>query len=424
MTDEYLNNMIQMGLSAAKSVVGAVGANGQYIQSSVDYLQRADAAAYETEKAYTKRAPQGIVQTSLSSLYWGTVEMVDLGGVKVDGLQNSLRGICQVWVDDIGVCYPMVLTRSSSVKLRKKSVPAGSPGSTVENSETGRKYLPQVGDLVVVAFVNNQIQNAVILGIFPNKGYDGLFLNKDGEEEPNREISVHPTYFWTKVTGKDGAKGDYEMRLPDGTFISMREDAGTAVWPDTPPSPDDDLSEHRYPRDEDGVEAPEPEKTLTISHPSGSWARIKADGTVEVKAVTDLHIKADNNIKLDAVNRIDLLADVINISAQTGAEIDVKNISGVTVTEHQVRLFVDGVDNLVLTSGLGTSVANMQLDGILDVDGLTTLNGGLVVNGTSDLNGVVTVSGGHLFVNGGALDLNTHTHGGGTTGPGSTTGPV
>ena len=188
-----------------------------------------------------------------------------------------------------GRVWARMMTFGGSVKKDKN-------GDPIQDTVTGNVKQPEVGDFVICAFLNNDRNNCVILGTMPHFRYNNLFLDKNNQAEPSKHLDVHPSYLWRKIN----RKGDFELYLPDNTFISIKDDAGSASFPSTPPAPLKDLSENRNPA------PPLTTKVLTISHSSGTWVRIKADGTVEVVTAGNANFKVNGNMNTEVSGNYDL----------------------------------------------------------------------------------------------------------------------
>lgn len=325
-----LKNRIDSGVIPLSQVV--------HHQSSIRYIRGAEAARDGIDnRSHVGKTPMGISYENMDSFYLATVRSVDYGAVKTDRSTAWATGSVEVEIDKNGQTIHAKVMRGFSSRPKKTDV-----GYEPESTVTGQTVLPQVGDRVIVVFILGMKTNAVVIGGYPASIYDSLYRDKHGNAEPNKKLNVHPSFQWTK-TNNDG---DLEMKFPDDTFISIKNDPGTAVFPATPPDASKDLSERRNPK------TPKPEKTITISHSSGTWVRIKADGDVEIKASGDVSVDADKiTFKVGGVDNIVLSSGKCEILC---ADLVVTDV----LPDHK-HTYTDTSGIRTLTSGVTTNTADV-----------------------------------------------------------------
>lgn len=279
-SDAHVTNLVDSILGLAKGSLGdAPHHSTRGKQSGLGWALRANRAIGESPSPYVGPDMPWENHSIAYGIYIAVVLEVDDGGFREKTEDNiTSRGVVRVQLWNGGDPINARMIGNGGVSSRGN-------GQYIEGSEFGYRQQPSVGSIVLVAFAQS-LDHPIILGSAPDFLVDNLFLDKTGQPEPNKRIDVHPSYWWQKVN----AKGDWEIHHPDGTFISIQESPGSAVWPSVPPSDDVDLTEIRNP-----LGGKNPPKTITISHPSGSWARIKADGEVEI-AAKSLKIHAEDDI--------------------------------------------------------------------------------------------------------------------------------
>lgn len=266
---------------------------------------------------------------------------VDDGGIKGTWREEALtRGAVFIQLSAGGDPFLARMSRRSSIIKRDN-------GTVVEGSETGKREQPQAGDKVLVCF-GQSVDNPIIIGWAPRLSAEGLFLDKNGLPEPKKRIDVHSSFWWQKLN----QLGDLEICHPDGTLIRVSEDEGSAVFPTTAPSPTVDLTENRsHPN------GTRPTKTVTVSHPSGTWIRIRKNGDVEMVVVGDIKKKVlgdysldvDGEIRMTSAAHVEITsAQDMKIQASTQIDIIAENIS--VSAQSQVSLLSGGSNNIVLTN--------------------------------------------------------------------------
>jgi hypothetical protein len=162
------------------------------------------------------------------------------------------------------------------------------------NVPYGKCWTPKKGDWVLVLYIDGMVDSPVVIKSL-NYLLDSLNITTSDrliteDDYVDRDISIHESQAWHK-RDKDG---NYEFHLPDGTFIQITEDPGSAVFPtnyndpDTPPN-DIDLSEKWG--DDNKVE-----KNIIINHPSGTWVRINSDGSIDMVTKGDVRKQINGNV--------------------------------------------------------------------------------------------------------------------------------
>ncbi|WP_257670737.1 type VI secretion system tip protein VgrG [Parapedobacter tibetensis] len=162
--------------------------------------------------------------------------------------------------DRIKICLPMINLNDEGVYARIAVLDAGAGRGTF--------FRPEVGDEVVVGFMNNDVKHPVILGMLHSSAKPAPFV----AEEAN-DTKGYVSRSEVKITINDGEKS-VTIETPGGRKLAMNDDAGT----------------------------------IELEDPNGNKIVLDSEGIL-VEAATNLTLKAGNSISIQAA-QLDVKADM------------------------------------------------------------------------------------------------------------------
>lgn len=153
----------------------------------------------------------------------------------------------------IKVKVPVISTSEEGIWARQATADAG--------NNRGWVIHPEIGDEVIVGFINNDPRDAVILGSLHSSANAAPITGKDANDEKG----------WTTRSGIkffiDDKKKSIEISTPAGNKMIMDEDA----------------------------------KTITIEDQNNNKVEMSSDG-IKIESAKDIILKANNDIKAEGIN--------------------------------------------------------------------------------------------------------------------------
>jgi Rhs element Vgr protein len=175
--------------------------------------------------------------------------------------------------DRIMVNFPVINSEEQGIWCRISSLDAG--------SERGFVFRPEIADEVIVGFINEDPNQAVVLGMLPSSSHPGPIALSDDNHEKG-----YVSRSGIKVLFNDDL-GRLELETPNGKKVVMDDDAD--------------------------------EVTLTDDH--GNTVTMNSDG-IAMESASDMTIKSTGDLNLEGVN--------INITSQ--AEFKAEGSAGATLS--------------------------------------------------------------------------------------------
>jgi Rhs element Vgr protein len=221
-----------------------------------------------TEGNWTVQAQFGIDPQWFSESY-------EISSKPASGLLPSINGL-QVGVvsqlqddpdgeDRILVQIPIIDNKEQGIWCRMSSLDAG--------NERGYFFRPEIGDEVIIGFINEDPNDAVVLGMLHSSAHPAPIKASDDNHEKGL-VTRSEMKVWF-----DDDKKTLEISTPAGKVVKLDEDQGTIVI--------EDDNSNKITIDDSGI---------TMESPSD--INIKASGDVNIEG-TNVNVKANANFKAE-----------------------------------------------------------------------------------------------------------------------------
>ncbi len=196
----------------------------------------------------------GKVNQQLNYIDYGSVQAINYASDTLDVITND------------GIVLNGVVYMSNKMY----DEPGEASGNT--HNHSGYCDMPTVGSRVLITFIDGEVAHPVVLGCIPDVRRHRQTLGSEKESDRGRRFYLHESHFWEKVD----KKGNQEIYFPDGSTISVSGDVtgNTTALSD----------EARFKLPTNSGDSRQSPKTIRIKHSTGTVIKIKADGTVVIKA--------------------------------------------------------------------------------------------------------------------------------------------
>lgn len=218
------------------------------------------------------------------------------------------------------VTMPAVDPTAPGLWARVASLDAG--------KDRGAFFLPEVGDEVVLGFLNSDPSEAIVLGM----------LNSSKNPAPETAADANPIKgFYTREKLKlvfNDEKKIIRLETPKGYVLQLSEDEGAILIQDE--------NQNKIQLNQDGI-ALESGKDITVKDANNNMVKLSADG-IALESGKDITIKATGGVTIQATS--DLKLEGMNIQLSANANFKASGNAGVDLSSSAITTIKGSLVNI------------------------------------------------------------------------------